>query len=121
MMRGRHAINADLRNRWRRYHRRDVAHAERFAQLLGALVGLQSDGVVGLHAQHEVDAPLQVQTELELLLLHPAGRRDVVIRREDRIDADAREDHQHGDNRDEFPANVLVHDEPLPSEIGACP
>jgi hypothetical protein len=39
------------------------------------------------------------------------------------IDADGGENHQHRDDRDHFPTDVLVHDElPLPSvATGACP
>src|ERR1700736_1089294 len=34
---------------------------------------------------------------------------DAVVRGDDRIDADRAEDHEHGKNGDDFPANVVAH------------
>ena len=123
VLRRRDALDPNLGNGRRGHHRRDVAHAQRFAQLLGRLIRLQPQRIIGFDAQHQMDAALQIETELELLLLHPGRRRPVVHRRDDRIDADRREDDEHNQNRDDLRANVLVHDElPLPSgATGSCP
>ena len=51
----------------------DVARLQLLAQPLHLLLGLQPQRIVGLHAQHEVDAALQVEAELELLVHQPAG------------------------------------------------
>ena len=79
---------------------------QRLAQPLHLLLGLEPQRIVGLDAQHEVHAALQVEPELELLVHQPAGRRDAVARRDDRIDADAREDDEDGEDRDDLPAKV---------------
>ena len=60
--------------------------------------------VVGLHAQHEMHASLEVEPELQLPIAQPLRRRQVVARRQDRIDADPEEDDEDDEEGDEFPA-----------------
>ena len=119
-----HPFDPDLRDRRRRdAHDRDVAHPQHLAKPLGRLVGFQAYRVVGLHAQHQVHAALQIETKLQLLLHQPRRVGDAERPGDDRVDPHARENDQHRDNRDDFPANVSVHDElPLPSAAtGSCP
>ena len=47
---------------------------ELLAQPLHLLLGLEPQRIVGLDAQHEVHAALEVEAELELLVHQPAGR-----------------------------------------------
>ena len=70
------------------------------------LLGHQPQRIVGLDAQHEMDAALQIQPELELLVHQPARGRQVIARRQDRVDAEPEEDDEDGEDRDDLPAKV---------------
>ena len=72
----------------------DVRGLQLLAQPIGRRFGLDPDRVVGLHAQHEVHAALQIETETDLLL-----RR---IERADRQRDDA-------DDDEELPTQILRH------------
>ena len=58
-------------------------------------VGFELQRIVGLHAEHELHAAVEVETELELLVHQPGGRVDAVARGDNRIHPDAREHHEH--------------------------
>ena len=103
---------------------RNVARLQLLAQPLHVLVGHQPQGIVGLDAEHEVDAALQVEAELELLLHQPAGRRQVVARREDRIDPQPEEHDEDSEDRDDLPAKVghmFLYGFVGVSTTGGCP
>ncbi len=110
VLRGRHAFDADV-------HRvgcldlrdRDVLGLQLFAQPLALLIRDQAERVFGLHAQHEMDAALQVQPELQRLVHQPGGLGDAVALRDERVDADRREDDEDGEHGDDFPAKI-AHD-----------
>jgi hypothetical protein len=86
---------------------RDVARLQLRAEPLHFGLALNPEGIVGLDAKDQVDASLEIEAELQLLLFEPTGRRQVFPRGEDRIDPQAREDNQNDGDRDDFPANVL--------------
>ena len=73
----------------------DLRGLQLLAQPIGGGLGFEPQRVVGLHAQHQVHAALEVETELHLLV----GR----IERPDRQADDA-------ENDEDFPTNVLRHD-----------
>ena len=105
---------------------RDVrASCSVFAQPLHLRLGLEPQRIVGLHAQHEVHAALQVEPELELLVHQPAGRRACrSARRQSDRRRRAEEDDEDGEDGDELPAQV-GHDafstDSAGSTTGACP
>ena len=52
---------------------RDVARPQRLAQPLRRLLGLEPQRVVGLHAQHQVHAALEVEPSLSCFSISHAG------------------------------------------------
>ena len=100
--------------RQRRLHRDrtdvDVRIPQRLAQLFARRRRRDPKRVVGVHAEDEVHAALQIQSQFQLFRLHPAGRRQAIALCQDRVDPDPEKDDEHGQNRDDFPAKVLVHD-----------
>ena len=102
ILRRRHPGQLDLRRRLRRDRDAvDALAAERRAQALGCHLRLEPEGIVGLHAQDQVNAPLQVEPEFDLAGL--AGRV------ERRPEGDDGHDHD-GEDGQYFPAEVLRHD-----------
>jgi hypothetical protein len=79
-------------------------------QLLARGRRVRPQRVVGLDAQHEVHAPLEIQPETQLLGRQDPRHRQVVFLREDRIDTEREEHEKDADNREKFPAKILVHD-----------
>ncbi len=64
---GRYALDTEVR-RIRRHQIRDhhAAHHELLAEALHRLLGLEPEGVVGLHAQDEMHAAFEIEPELDL-------------------------------------------------------
>ena len=82
----------------------DTGRLQRLAQSLHFAFGLDPQRIVGLHAQNEMHAALEIEAELDHLVGEPCRLGDSVAGRDDRIHANGREDHRHRDDRDEFPA-----------------
>src|SRR5476651_1062746 len=92
---------------WRAHvHDGDVARLELVAQTLHLLLGHEPKRIVGLDAEDEVDAALEIEPELELLVHQPAGRRQVVARRHDGIHPEPEEQDEDAKNGDDLPAKV---------------
>ena len=107
VLRRRHAVDLEMDRIGRVHVRdRDVARLQLFAQPLHLLLGHQPQRIVGLDAEHEVDAALQIESELELLVHQPARRRQMVARGQDRIDPEPEEHDEDGENGDDLPAKV---------------
>ena len=85
----------------------NVARPQLFAQPLHLGFRFQPQRIVGLHAQDEMHAAFEVETELQLLVLHPSGCRQVLPRGEDRVHPDHEEHDEDADDGDDFPAYVL--------------
>ena len=83
-----------------------VRFVELFAQPLHLDLGLESQRVIGLHAQDQVHAALEVEPELELLVHQHGGRMNATPRGEQGIDANGGKRHEDDDDGDEFPAKV---------------
>ena len=66
--------------------------------------------VAGLHPQHEVDAPLQVQAEVQPFRHEPRRRWKIEPLRQQRIDAYPGKNDEDNDDRDDLPTKVLDHD-----------
>ncbi len=64
------------------------AVVERLAQPLHLAFALDPQRIVGLHAQHEVHAALEIEPELEHLVHQPARLSDAEAGGDDRIHAD---------------------------------
>ena len=112
VLRRRHAVDAELRRVDRLDGgKRDVLRLQLFAEPLGLEIRFEAQRIVGLDAQVEMDAALEIEPELQLLVHQPARRVDALARGENRIHADGREDNEDGDDRDDFPAKVL-HNNP---------
>jgi hypothetical protein len=77
--------------------------------LLAARGGRRPQRLVRVHTQHQVDAALEVEAELQRLAAQPRSRRQVVAVGEDGIDAEQEENDEDADDRENFPADVL-HD-----------
>jgi hypothetical protein len=56
---------------------RNIAVTQRFAELLARGRARRLQGIVGVHAQHQVHATFQVETELELVGLEVLRQRHV--------------------------------------------
>ena len=76
-------------------HVLDAGAAQRLAQPLDGRFGLDLQRLVGLHPHHQVNAALQVEAEVDLLL-----------RRVERPDSQG----DHADDDDQLPADILIHD-----------
>src|SRR4029450_14149219 len=53
-----------------------------------------------------MDTAFEVEAKLQHLVHQPRRLADAVIRRDDRVDPDARKDHEDGNDGDDFPTNV---------------
>jgi hypothetical protein len=53
-----------------------------------------------------MDTAFEVEAKLQHLVHQPRRLGDAVIRRDDRVDPDARKDHEDGNDCDDFPTNV---------------
>ena len=108
IFRGRHTLDLEMR---RIGHRdaghRDTALRQLLAQPLALAISQRFQGIIGLHAQHEMDAAFEIEPELELFVHQPARRVDAVTRRDDRVDADRREHHEDDDDGDDLPTEIL--------------
>ena len=78
---------------------------QQLAQPLHLGLALDAQRIVGLDAQHEMDAALEVETELEQRSVSTRAG-DAVAGRDDRIDPDRGEDDGDGDDGEEFPAQI---------------
>ena len=101
---GRHTVDAERRRILNRDGCRHAAALQLFLQPPAVLFGLHPQRIVGLDAQHEVHAALEVEAELQLAIEQPLRRRQVVAHRENRIDADPEKHDEDDEKGDELPA-----------------
>ena len=104
LLRRRHPFDAERRHIDDRDGRGHAAALQLLLQPPAVLFRLHAQRIVGLDAQHEVHAALEVEPELQLHIAQPLRRRQVVARRENRIDADPEEHDEDDENGDELPA-----------------
>ena len=103
----RHPLDAEFGRRdERRVAHVHLAGRQLLAQPLHLGLGLDAQRIVGLHAQHEVHAALQVEPQLQRLVEQPGRLRDAVARRDDRIDAHRGEHDEDDENGDDLPAQI---------------
>ncbi len=101
---GRHTVDAERRHIEDRDVRRHAAALQLFLETAAVLLGLHAQGVVGLHAQHKVHAPLEVETKLQLVIQQPLRRRQFVAVGQNRVDPDPEEHDEDSDDGDDLPA-----------------
>src|SRR5262245_29311400 len=102
----------DVERRRRRHidvSERNRGVAERIAQLLARRRRGDSQGIVGVDAQLELHASLEVEPELERSRLERGVQRPVEVLGQQRVDAHTEEQGEDDEDAEELPAKVLVH------------
>ncbi len=88
----------------------DAGRPQALAELLARRGSEGLQGIAGLDAHDEVHASLEVEPEPELLGHQPSRGREAVALRQQRVDAEGREQHEGDRNGHDFPTKVLDHD-----------
>ena len=98
---------------------RDALRLKLLTEPLHLRFRFQPQRIVGLDAEDEMDAAFEIEPELQLLVHQPAGRREVVLRGGDRVDADHPEQDQDGDDGEDFPAKIRHQFDPSAVTTGS--
>ena len=121
ILRRRYAVDSERQHILRPDRRGNTSALQLLQEPRAVLFGRRPQRVIGLHTQHQVHAPLEVEPQLELPVEQPLRGGQSEAGRQHRIDAHPEEEDEDKKNRGEFPLQVRHDRQLVRSATGSCP